>query len=273
MSQSIPEARLSATTLLIRDAPAMEVLLVKRNHEIDFAAGALVFPGGKVNAEDSESAWQAHCDGHHEGAERAVRIAAIREAYEETGIILARRREARGSGGPLVGQAEADGLDPFRNAVERGEASFLDLVAGQGLVLALDTLVAYANWVTPDFMPKRFDTHFFLAATPPDQLARQDGREATEAVWLEPGRAIELEADGQVTIIFPTRMNLKRLMLASHTEDALARFSSQAPVFVYPEVETDAQGGSVLRIPQVEGYGQSTEPMGRVAGVARPHRD
>ncbi|MEM7460927.1 MAG: NUDIX hydrolase [Pseudomonadota bacterium] len=268
MSDSAPP-RLSATILLLRDEPGLQVLLVKRHYEIDFASGALVFPGGKANDEDSDAAWADWTDGDYAGVEQAARISAIREAYEEAGIILARPKSARGSGAALVGSKIAETLNPMRGAVDRREQSFLELIQKHDLVLALDALVHFGHWITPTMMPKRFDTHFYLAATPPDQVAEQDGRETTEAVWLDPQQALDMEEAGTATIIFPTRMNLGKLAETASTADALNRFASEPVVTVLPVVGKDDDGSPCLHIPKEAGYIQHKEPLQRVANVAK----
>ena len=268
MSDSAPP-RLSATILLLRDDPDLQVLMVKRHYEIDFASGALVFPGGKANDEDSDTAWADWTDGDYSGAEQAARISAIREAYEEAGIILARPKSARGAGAALVGTEVAEALNPMRGAVDRREQSFLELIKQHELVLALDALVHFGHWITPTMMPKRFDTHFYLAATPPDQVAEQDGRETTEAVWLGPQQALDMEAAGTATIIFPTRMNLGKLAETESTHKALARFAAEPVVSVLPVVGKDDDGAPCLHIPKEAGYIQHTEPLQRVANVAK----
>ncbi len=270
MTTGIAEPRLSATILLLRGGAKLEVLMVKRHYEIDFASGALVFPGGKANAEDANPDWSQLSDCAHAAEPLATRVAAIRECYEESGVLLARPADARGAGRPLVGREMAERLGPFRGAVDRGEASFLQLMHEYRLVLASDTLVPFAHWITPEMMPKRFDTHFFLAATPHDQIATQDGRETTQAVWLEPGEALRQEASGEAVIIFPTRMNLKRLALESDVEAAIARFAAEPVTTVLPEMDTDADGRPCLRIPEIEGYGQTLEPIDNVRDVVRP---
>ncbi|MEL7108468.1 MAG: NUDIX hydrolase [Pseudomonadota bacterium] len=261
--------RLSATILLLRDSPDLQVLMVKRHYEIDFASGALVFPGGKANDEDADPAWIDWCDGAFEGEEQAARVSAIREAYEEAGIILARPKTKRGAGAALVGQDVADAMHPMRGAVDRGEQSFLALIQEHDLILALDALVHFGHWITPTMMPKRFDTHFYLAATPPDQVAEQDGRETTEAVWLGPQQALDMEEAGTATIIFPTRMNLGKLAETSSTEAALTRFHSERVVTVLPAIGKDDDGTPCLHIPEEAGYIQVTEPLKRVANVAK----
>lgn len=264
--------RLSATILLLRDAPALEVLMVKRHYEIDFASGALVFPGGKAIPADQADGWAARTDGDYSGEELAARVSAIREAFEESGILLARAASSRGTNAPLIGQEVADRLAPMRGPVDRGEADFLSLVEAHDLVLALDRLVHFGHWITPTMMPKRFDTHFYLAATPPGQVAEQDGRETTEAVWLPPARALDDEAAGRATIIFPTLMNLRRLCLARTTDDALERFARMAVPTVLPVVGKDEDGNPCLHIPEVEGYGRTMEPLENIKDVAKPKR-
>jgi 8-oxo-dGTP pyrophosphatase MutT (NUDIX family) len=268
MSESAPP-RLSATILLLRDSPDLQVLMVKRHYEIDFASGALVFPGGKANEEDADAGWSDWTDGTFDGQEQAARISAIREAYEEAGIILARPKSARGPGAALVGQDAVEALQPMRSAVDRREASFLELMKQHDLVLALDTLVHYGHWITPDMMPKRFDTHFYLAMTPPDQIAEQDGRETTEAVWLGPQQALDMEAADEATIIFPTRMNLGKLAETASAAAALERFSKEPVVTVLPVIGKDEAGVPCLLIPKEAGYIQHMEPLQRVANVAK----
>lgn len=268
MTESAPP-RLSATILLLRDDPDLQVLMVKRHYEIDFASGALVFPGGKAHDEDSDTGWQDWTDGTYHGAEQAARVSAIREAYEEAGIILARAKSNRGAGAPLVGRDVADALNPMRGAVDRRDESFLELMKQHDLVLALDALVHFGHWITPTMMPKRFDTHFYLAATPPGQVAEQDGRETTEAVWLGPQLALDMEEANDATIIFPTRMNLGKLAETKSTKAALDRFGSESVVTVLPEIGKDDDGSPCLHIPKEAGYIQSTEPLQRVANVSK----
>jgi len=264
MTKSAIKPRLSATILLLRDAPDLQVLLVKRHYEIDFAAGALVFPGGKANDEDSADDWVQLCDGTYDTAERTARISAVREAYEEAGIILARPADRRGNGAELVRGDVAGKLDPMRGAVDRREVSFLELIREHELVLALDTLVHFGHWITPVMMPKRFDTHFYLAPTPPHQVAEQDGRETTEALWLGPQQALDMEAADEATIIFPTRMNLGKLAEVASVSEAIARFSTEAVVTVLPNIGKDEAGNPCLHIPAEAGYMQVTEALGKV---------
>ena len=248
----------AATILLVRDEPGFEVLMVKRHHKIDFAGGALVFPGGKTHAGDHDPAWEGRTLGW-DGSDplgRPLRIAAIREAYEETGILLARHAD----GSEFRGEASAAAA---RDDVAHDRRAFLDLVTGLDLKLDLAALTVFARWITPAMMPKRFDTWFFIAHAPADQLALCDGWETVDAEWIDPHEALRLAALGERTVIFPTRMNLQLLGEASGAEDAVARADARKLVTVEPKV-TDTPEGRVLVIPPDAGYGAVTEALANI---------
>ena len=248
----------AATILLVRDEPAFEVLMVKRHHQIDFASGALVFPGGKTHAGDHDLAWEARVLDWDaaDTVQRPLRIAAIREAYEETGILLARHA----GGAPFAGDERAAAA---RDEVAADRRSFLSLVAELDLRLDLAALAVFARWITPPVMPKRFDTWFYVAAAPPDQLALCDGWETVDAEWITPAEALRLAELGERKVIFPTRMNLQLLAEAAGAVDAIARALARRLVTVEPKV-TDTPDGRVLVIPHDAGYGAVTEPLSRV---------
>jgi 8-oxo-dGTP pyrophosphatase MutT (NUDIX family) len=248
----------AATILLVRDDPTFEVLMVKRHHQIDFASGALVFPGGKTHAGDHDGAWEGRVIGWANTApeKRAPRIAAIREAYEETGILLARHAD----GVTFRGDERAG---PARDDVAHDRRGFLDLITELDVHLDLDALSVFARWITPSMMPKRFDTWFYVAAAPADQLALCDGWETVDAEWIAPSEALRLAELGERKVIFPTRMNLQLLAEASGAEDAISRARGRTLVTVEPRV-TDTPDGRVLVIPPEAGYGAVVEPLSRV---------
>ena len=261
MSQAPTAAppRVSATILLLRDQPAFEVLMVKRHHQIDFASGALVFPGGKTHAGDEDAAWADHCTGwdQFDAEQRTLRIGAIREAFEEAGILLAER---------LDGSTFGEACDlSVREAVDRGEVHFLDVVRGLGVRLRLDALTVFARWITPVMMPKRFDTWFYAVRAPSDQVAACDGRETVDAEWITPAEILRLEAAGERTVIFPTRMNVQLLNEATSAEDCVARALDRKLVTVLPVVETRGEG-RFLVLPADAGYGEVAESMERIGG-------
>jgi 8-oxo-dGTP pyrophosphatase MutT (NUDIX family) len=251
----------AATILLVRDAPTLEVLMVQRHHQIDFVPGALVFPGGKTAREDSDPAWADHCDGHEaDEAHTPFRICAVREAFEESGVLLARPVTARGAGKPLATAAHTESIDGLREAIDKGTVSFLRTIADAGLVLALDALTPFAHWITPRMMPKRFDTWFYIAATPAEQLAACDGREAVDACWITPAAALADNDAQRRKIIFPTRLNVEMLAESATAVEAIAASKARRIVTVLPEVVVEG-GAQVLTIPQDAGYATTREPL------------
>src|SRR6202161_4732886 len=174
-----PAARPAATILLLRDGPdGVEVFSVVRHHAIEFAGGALVFPGGRVEEADHELAVRLEDCPNPDGLEidaMAFRVAAIRETFEECGVLLAR---PRGSD-DLIDAATLKRLeDQHRAALNAGSIGFDAVLGSEGLVPAPDLLVHFAHWITPSHQPKRYDTHFFLAEAPEAHLAVHDGQEA-----------------------------------------------------------------------------------------------
>ncbi|MFI5316324.1 MAG: NUDIX domain-containing protein [Myxococcota bacterium] len=256
MSADRPSPRLAATVLLVRDRPGgLEVFMVERHHQIDFATGALVFPGGKVEAADADPRLRARCGESLEvdDAARALRVAAIRETFEECGVLLAR---ARGAAELLAASGVgAPGAD-FVADVERAD-----------LFLACDRLVPFAHWITPAVVPKRFDTHFFLAAAPDDQLALHDGRESVDSLWISPRAALREAEAGRRTIIYPTLMNLVRLAESRDVAAALARARAQPIVTVQPALARRADGKPELSIPADAGYPPLPPELARFASL------
>lgn len=254
-----PVPRLAATILLLRDSEqGVEVFMVVRHQQIDFASGALVFPGGKLAPGDGDPRVHARCtgvEGMHED-EIALRVGAIREAFEESGILIA--KPARG------GSIGADRLAAlgakYRRALDRGEIGMADLLEGEDLVLGCGELVAFAHWVTPPFMPKRFDTYFYLAVAPADQIGLHDGHETVDSAWLTPATIVLDEIAGRRTLVPATLLNVKKLGFSVSVDDALTAARSKAIVTVQPELVRGPQG-NVLKIPEAAGYGVSEFTM------------
>ena len=250
------DPRPASTVLLLRDSAAagIEVFMMVRHHQIEFNSGALVFPGGSVDMSDQEIAGHPELYAGEQGVDAealAFRIAAIRETFEESGILLARAKGADA----LIAAAHAREIgSTSRVALCAGKTSFLEVVSGNGLVLALDALVPYAHWITPEGMPKRFDTWFFLAAAPPDQLGAHDGRESTDSIWLSPREALAGGDSGRFKLPFPTTRNLIRLGKQPAVAAALADARSMDIVTVMPVMTRTADGGRQLRIPREAGY-------------------
>lgn len=227
-----PPPKPAATVMLLRDDP-LEVLMVRRRTGSSFSA-ALVFPGGVVDDHDASDDWLPHLIGADElaVAERALRIAACREAYEEASVFLGRAQRAAA--------AAAGG--------------FLDLVRSMEAQLPLDAMERFGHWITPERAPKRFDTHFYICAAPEGAEPRSDGDETVSFEWVRPADALERAAAGEQSLLFPTVMNLKRLNESRDVASALAAARARPIVTVTPRVEKRPHG-LVVTIPEEAGYG------------------
>jgi 8-oxo-dGTP pyrophosphatase MutT (NUDIX family) len=229
-----------------------EVFMVVRHHQIDFASGALVFPGGKVDAADNDPRLRQLCVGAEtlNDAELAFRVAGIREAFEEAGVLLARRR---GSAELITATALKPLEDRYRQALVKGEVTIADMAAAEDLVLACDTMLPYAHWITPLFVPKRFDTHFFVAAAPVDQVALHDGHESVDSVWIKPLDAVSDADAGRRTMLFPTKLNLMKLAELPTVAAVLAHYRALTPKPILPVVE-QRDGRRFLTVGKDSGY-------------------
>jgi 8-oxo-dGTP pyrophosphatase MutT (NUDIX family) len=258
--------RPASTILLLRDNAALreiEVFMMVRHYEIDFNSGALVFPGGSVDKGDKEIIASPQLYSGGEGLDEATlsfRIAAIRETFEESGILLARPKGSKA----LVDAKRAGEIEAaHRASLCEGKTSFLQVLADNGLLLALDELVPYAHWITPEGMPKRFDTWFFLAAAPPEQLGAHDGKESTDSIWVSPREALAGGESGRFKLPFPTTRNLIRLGKQDGVKAALDDSRGKPIVSVMP-VMTKVNGGRQLRIPLEAGYDGEVFEVGAV---------
>ncbi len=244
---AIVEARPAASILLLRDGPAgLQVFMVVRHHQIDFASGATVFPGGKVAEGDRQSAVRKRADGADglDDSALALRAAAIRESFEECGLLLARSKAES----ELLAAARVAGLEHYREPLNRDEIGIGAMLENEDLVLACDRLTPFSHWITPDFVPKRYDTWFFLAAAPADQAGLHDGREIVDSLWIEPRRALAEADDGTRRVVFATRAQLHRLAESETMADACARARGRPIPEIKPWLER-RESGAVLRVP------------------------
>jgi 8-oxo-dGTP pyrophosphatase MutT (NUDIX family) len=245
-------ARPASTVVILRDgAEGIEVFMVVRHHEIDFASGALVFPGGKVDAEDSDAAWSELAPQVPAAPDRSFFVAAGRETFEEAGLVLARRRGTQE-------MVDADGahrlVETYRAALLKGDTTFVDIVRKENLTLAADLMVPFAHWITPEPVPKRFDTHFFLIAAPMVQLGAHDGGESVEGIWITPKQALRDAEAGTRTLVFATRMNIEKLARYRTVAEAVEVTRSKPVVTVTPKI-LRSEGGRKLQIPAEADYG------------------
>src|SRR6201992_3627690 len=250
MTEAAVAPRLASTILLLRDNAAageIEVFMMVRHIQIEFNSGALVFPGGSVDASDKEIAARPELYSGGEGLDAAglsFQIAAIRETFEESGILLARPQGSNS----LVDAKRASEIEAaHRVALNERKTTFLQIITDNKLSLALDELVPYAHWITPEGMPKRFDTWFFLASAPPAQLGAHDGRESTDSIWVSPREALEGGENGRFKLPFPTTRNLIRLGKQPNVRAALDDMTGKTIVPVTPAVNRLDQRGPHAR--------------------------
>lgn len=246
----------AATVLLVRDCKKandqLEVFMVVRHHQIDFASGALVFPGGKVDSADLNPELKNHLPQSQslDDPLLSFKIASIREAFEECFILLARDQET----GKLITSTRLNGIsDKYQKDMQSGKIDILSMAAAEKLELATDLLAHYSHWVTPTFMPKRFDTHFFIALAPEEQLAIHDGEESVDSVWIGPNEAMKGADEGTYTIIFPTMMNVEYLSRYETAKEAVEKSALTKTVTVLPQVEITDEG-KFLNIPAEADY-------------------
>jgi len=248
----------AATLVLLKDRPSggFDVLLMQRHRASKFAAGDFVFPGGKIEADDAPvdaAAWCAGLDptdagrllglAHAPEAALASWIGAIRETFEEVGILL-----AHGTRWP----------DPARIAAHRrvchsDKQAFWTMLRAEGLTLATDRLVYFAHWITPEESPVRFDTRFFAAEAPAGQEATLDGKEVIAVRWLGPREAIDAAARGEISLRNPTVKNLMLFEGAPSAAVALTRLAGRPVETIRPRVLDEAGGRRVL-MPGDPGY-------------------
>ncbi len=264
--------RPAATVMLLRDgADGLEVFMQVRHDAIDFASGALVFPGGRIDTGDHEIAERPELCPGPEGLDAmamAFRVAAIRETFEECGILLARPR----GDDALIAPARLQEIEAGQRAeLCHGDVRFADILDSEGLVLATDLLVPFAHWITPANQAKRYDTRFFLAAAPADQVGAHDGLEAVDLVWLNPRRGREAVERGEYKMVFPTHMNLKKLGRSNTLADAMEAARAAAIVTVEPVLVKHENGIRQLRIPPEADYGG--EVFDVTLPAAMPTRD
>jgi len=257
-AQPIATARPASTVMLLRDAASgLEVFMAQRSRALDFARGALVFPGGAVDAADADPAWRSLCRGADDigDEELARRVAALRETFEEIGVLCA---EPRGEANALDGQqlrewrAECMGRESANDA-------FREVVARAELRLRVDALVPWSRWITPRDLPKRFDTWFYAIRAPAGQRPIHDGEELVASTWVTPQQGLADYAAGRCEMIIATWMNLERLCPSPDVAHALASAGRHAIVPIEPRIET-RDDAAWLVIPENCGYERTEVP-------------
>jgi len=261
--QPPPDARTAASLLLLRDAEdgtAVEVLMLRRaDREGDLRSGAAVFPGGVVDSRDRDA--HAHCLGPDDATASArlglaqggldYLVAAVRETFEEVGLLLADRDIA------------AAALYGWRDRLQSGAASVAEFCQAHGVRLDLRGLAYHSHWLTPPGMPKRFDTRFFAALAPSGQTALADLGEAQELMWLTPQAALQPERG--LKLLPVTRRTLQDLARFNTAAEALAEAAARSDIrLTLPRLGRSAKGPRVV-LPDELAYAEVArlDPLGR----------
>jgi 8-oxo-dGTP pyrophosphatase MutT (NUDIX family) len=242
--------RPAATVMLIRDVAGeesgIEVFMLRRTTRAAFGAGMFVFPGGRVDEVDALSDIAQYCRGLDDrqasdalGVESgglAFWVAAVRECFEEAGVLLAERSD----GQPLA-------LDPSdRHAIHDATMTLVELCERNGLLLDLSATHYVDHWITPVGEPRRFDTRFFLAQCPADQVLGHDDRETVASLWVRPADAMRMADAGELTMMPPTIANLGRLVGHPSVAAALsAAATMDRPAVIEPRLRLAADGSVV----------------------------
>ena len=225
------EPRLASAVMLLRDTTAgqgIEVFMVRRVRQIDFMPDVYVFPGGSVTKDDHAAelveglcAPVAVSAGDPEGRTMlgsGARVAAIRELFEEAGILLAYQ-----AGKMLaISDQDVERFGAYRDAFNERKGSLVEMARVEHLTLATDLLAYFAHWITPEGMPKRFDTHFFLATAPDEQQAAYDRLETSEGIWISPKEALARFERKEFPLVFATIYQLRELAVFGSVQEALA---------------------------------------------------
>jgi 8-oxo-dGTP pyrophosphatase MutT (NUDIX family) len=243
--------RLAAAVALLRPGAeeGVEVFMVRRHVRSEFVPDVYVFPGGSVQPGDQEAeATAGLCAPVGEGPlplGAGVRAAALRELFEEAGALLAYRRDEWW----MADGASRERFAAYRADLIAGGSTLGHIAAREGLRLATDALAYWAHWITPVGMPKRFDTHFFLAEDQSGQLATHDNVEVTASAWITPEAALEGYEQGRFPLVFATVRQLRELAGLRTPDEAFARFAGVVPPAIMPIASRSEDGTILVRIP------------------------
>ncbi|MGI8793994.1 MAG: NUDIX hydrolase [Acidimicrobiales bacterium] len=271
----------AATVMLVRDtADGMEVFMMRRNLNSDFVGGAYVFPGGAVDEADRHENLNPVCTGRSDAQASdllevasgglAFWVAAVRECFEEAGVLLARPEDTD----HVLSFADAEVGERFtrhRSAVDRGDVRLVEVCRVERLQWLVDRIHYFSHWITPEGPPRRYDTRFFVAAAPPEQVPLHDDRETIANLWVRPADALARHEAGDLDLIFPTIKNLEALAKFERSDDLLdhAARIGRVPA-IQPRIVAD-EGGMRILLPDDEGYEDAVAKLPE--GVPLPGRD
>jgi 8-oxo-dGTP pyrophosphatase MutT (NUDIX family) len=241
------EPRNAATVILLRDgSPGLEVYLLRRQTSMAFAGGMCVFPGGGVDPRDfsEDVAWAgpsvdewATTLGCEPALARALVCAAVRETFEESGVLLAGT-----SPESVVEDTTGEGWEADRVALETRELSMTDFLVRRGLVLRTDLLGAWSGWLTPVFEPRRYRTWFFVAMLPGSQVTRDVSSESSSVTWMQPLAAVAAVEAGDMMMMPPTFLTCLDVGQHANAEAAHQAASGRTVEIFTPEIVSTGEG-------------------------------
>lgn len=278
--QNFPESRPlmtmpvrdAATVMLMRDTDeGMQVFMLRRNLKSDFVGGAYVFPGGAVDPVDRDDPGlseicvgrdDAHASkqlGLDHGA-LAFWVAAIRECFEEAGVLLA--HDSSGKFLSLANPVVAERFNVYRKAVDNSEERLVEVCRSESLTLPLGDIHYFAHWITPKGPTRRYDTRFFVCRAPDEQTPLHDDRETVASLWVNPNEALAMHERGELDLILPTIKNLEAIGRFERADDLLDAAARVGNVPSVMPVIVREPGGVRILLPGDEGYEEafSDEP-------------
>jgi 8-oxo-dGTP pyrophosphatase MutT (NUDIX family) len=262
----------AATVMLVRDGAdgsgPLEVFMLRRNLNSEFVGGAYVFPGGAVDEADRHADLESICEGRSDDQASqmleidsgglAYWVAAIRECFEEAGVLLAYRED-----GEIVSLADPEVEERFsvhRGEVDRGDRRLIEVCHAEKLRLAVDKIHYFSHWITPEGAPRRYDTRFFVTAAPPEQVPLHDDRETIAHTWIHPQDALDRCDRGEYEMIMPTIKSLEAIGRFERSEDLLAAAAAIERVpAILPRLAADGDGVRIL-LPGDPGYDDAVTP-------------
>jgi 8-oxo-dGTP pyrophosphatase MutT (NUDIX family) len=272
-----PPPQDAATVIITRNSREgqYEILLMRRHSNQSFMGGAYVFPGGRLDDADCDPGLHTYIQGLNAGnagrllqepdlpEDRALGlfVAAVRETFEEAGVLL-----SCGSAGEIIDFTDAERADRLRDcrkALNQRQTTLLEIARRENIRFAMDRLVPFSHWITPEIVPKRFNTRFFLAWLPDGQVPIHDSMEMVESRWIAPEAALKLHQAGEILLMPPTLKNMEDLN-AFRTADELFAATKRREICTILPQPLEENGGFGIKLPHDSEY--------TIAGYKQPPR-
>ena len=265
MNPSDVPIRPAATVMLVEDKPDLQVFMMERSANTVFAGGMWVFPGGAVDGNDDPNFFENYCT-HRSDQEAshllgiadgglAYYVAAVREAFEEAGVLLAIHKDNHISL-DIKTPEDRERFDAHRDRVNDNGDHFLDVIESEKLLLDVGQMHYIARWITPEGPPRRFDARFFVTRMPTNQNPRHDDHELVHCEWISPTEILEREKAGDMVLMSPTLRMIKTLAQFKSADEVIA-----AAEAVLPDEKARVNADRELVLPGDPGYDDGDEKI------------